>query len=242
MSALSLQGKLFLKTKDFPELKEVFELFSSLDLIEFDKKFREMIERKFPTKNERENFFNEDFNFHFNLIRKDEDKKVKEFFQFLFLPFDWFRFSSEVNKNPSKSEIGYFKKEELKEILNKKFPEEMTLPIRKIFEKFKKEKEEKLTKEVFETQEKFFEKLKLKSIKLYFKIEKAKENETEKIAKKAFSKLLPLGNFYPFELFKFYLPYFFKKEIFYFTDTFEFLFFYFKQRFIFWKILVPEKV
>ena len=242
MSALFLQGKFFLKTKDFPELKEIFDLFSSLDLSEFDKKFREMVEKRFPTKVERESFFKEDFNFHFNLIRKDEDKRVQSFFQFLFLPFDWFRFLSEVNKNPSKSEIGYFKSEELKKILNKNFPENMALPIRKIFERFKKEKEEKLTKKVFEVQEKFFEKLKLKSIKLYFKIERAKEKETKNIAKKVLSKLLPFGNSYSLELFKFYLPYFFKREIFYFTDTFEFLFFYFKQRLIFWKILLPDKV
>lgn len=241
MSTSFLKGKLSVKTKDFPELKELLELFSSKNLKEFDKNFKTLIENKISIK-EKESFVKEDINYHRNLMKKEVDLKLKSFFQFLFLPLDWFRFLCIKNNHPSEADAGYFKMEELEEIKNNRFPPFVVQPIKKIFESFNKEKNEGLTKKVFSLQENFFKSLKSKYINLYFEIEKSKDENFFKILKSKSFKIIPFEGYYPEEIFKFYLPYFFRKEFIFFNNDFEFLFFYFKQRLVLWKTLSPEKV
>jgi hypothetical protein len=136
MSALFLQGKLFLKTKDLPSKKELTELFALDSILEFDKKLKENIEKKFNSREERIKFVENDILYHLDVIRRETEEKLRHFFQFLFLPFDLFRIFARFSKIESKFQLGYFKEEEIERILkNKIFPQTMIEPIRKIFEK-----------------------------------------------------------------------------------------------------------
>lgn len=241
MSALFLQGRLIAKTRDFLTLKENFELFKSSDLLEYDLNFRGIIEKKFLTPEQKENFLNEDFRFHFSLIKKEEDEK--EFLQAIFLPFDVFRFLIKKAGIAPESKVGYFTDEELGKILKKKFPEDMVKPIRILFGKYLKEKKLVGEKnEIFLLQKKLLMPRAKRLFSPYFRLEESSEKSFVTIFKKFFSKTIPLGSFYPIELAKFYLPHFFQNKFFYFSNPFEFLFFYLKERFILWKVLQPEKI
>lgn len=239
MSVLFLQGKLFPRTKHFLSLQEIFTLFQSKDLWEFHCKFKEFIEKSFSSREAKEKFFQEDLRGHLEIIRKEEEER--EFFQFLFLPFDLCKFLMKLSGQETKSELGYFTQKELEEIVKNKFPERASPKIKEIFLRVKKEGEKPL-QQSFIIAEKFLRKKCSFFVSLYFDLKNEKAENFERKLRNFFSTTIPLGSFYPAELAKFYLPYFFKKELFYFSHPFDFLFFYFQQRFILWKILFPEVV
>jgi hypothetical protein len=238
MSALFLEGKLFLKTKDLPSKKELTELFASDSILEFDKKLKENIEKKFNSREERIKFVENDILYHLDVIRRETEEKLRHFFQFLFLPFDLFRIFSIFSKIDSKFQLGYFKEEEIERILkNKIFPKTMIEPIRKIFEKVGKVNGELIIKEAHKEQIKFFKSLNLKNITLYFQLLEIDEKNLVKTINKFFVRIPSFSNFYSIETFRFYLPFFLKSHISYFENELEFLFFYFKERYVLWKIL-----
>jgi hypothetical protein len=243
MSALFLQGKFFLKTKDLPSKKELNELFALDNILEFDKKLKENIEKKFNSKEERIKFVENDILYHLDVIRRETDEKLRNFFQFMFLPFDLFRVLSKFSKIENKFQLGYFKEEEIERILKNKIFSQTTIEaIRKIFEKVRKVDDSLIMKEANEAQIKFFKSLNLKNINLYFQLLEIDEKDLVKIINKFFFKIPSFSNFYSIETFKFYLPFFLKSCISYFENELEFLFFYFKERYILWKILAKNIV
>jgi len=243
MSTLFLQGRLFLKTKDLIPKKELFDFFKSENILVFDRNIREYLEKKFASKEEMVNFVERDILHHLEIIRRETEYELRSFFQFLFLPFDWFRFLCIFSGKKSVSQVGYFKDEEMEEMVKKKsFPFTMAESLKKIFSNIGKKKEDELTREILQKRKEFFENLRLKNVMLYFRLFYSLDGKVEREAQKIFLKTIPLGNFYPLETFRFYLPLFFKKDIVYFENELEFLFFYFKERFILWKILGKEIV
>lgn len=237
MSVNYLQGKFFLKMKDLPFLREIFEIFKTTQLEEIDQKFREIVEKKFSTNEEKRSFVKEDFNFHWEEIRKEE--KECYFFQAIFLPFDYYRVECERQKSPSKSKIGYFSEIEIKKMLQNIFPPNIHFKIKELFQGQIKKKNQ-LSK-VFLVQNEILKKFNLPILNMYLNLERKREKEFQKNFEEFFEQKIEDFDEQKEEIAKFYLPYFFKRKFFYFTTPLEFLFFYLKERFILWKILLVEE-
>jgi hypothetical protein len=99
-----------------------------------------------------------------------------------------------------------------------------------------------IMKEAKEEQIKFFKSLNLKNINLYFQLLEIDEKDLVKTINKFFVRIPSFSNFYSIETFRFYLPLFLKSRISYFENELEFLFFYFKERYVLWKILAKNIV
>lgn len=238
MSANYLQGKFFLKEKDLPSLIEIFEIFKTFDAKNIDQKFREIVEKKFSTKEEKINFIEEDFEFHLKEIKKEKEKKESSFFQALFLPFDCYRLECEKHGLISKSKIGYFNQNELKKMLQNLFPKNIHFKVKEFFQNQIKGKWG--AKEAFLIQNEILEKFNLPTMNYYLKLERKSGEEFKRSFEMFFSGKIENFNEKKEEILKFYLPFFFKRKFFNFTNPFEFLFFYLKERFILWKTLAVQ--
>jgi len=237
MSIYSVQGKIFSKNYPYLSIKDVFDLCKIGDFKKLDLEFRANLKKKFPSFFENKNLLKEDINFHLTTIRLDMEDA--DFFQALFLPFDFYRFLIIKNKQDPKVYLGYFSNEDLSRIIStNRTPNIMNDEIKKIFlNNLSNETKENIKflerDQILFTQKKIFNRKSLNLVSLYL--------ETEH----NFGKILRFLNIespkdeYDLEIIKFYLPFFFRRKFLFYSNPFEFVFFYLKEKFIIWKIFDP---
>lgn len=249
MSINYLQGLFFLKLQDFIKIDDLEQLFFQDNLQNFDAFFRELINKKFSSLNEKNDFLKKDIQFHQSAIRNEKEFQTIRFLQGITMPIDYYNISLLLEKVDIKNITeGYFKKEELQEIVQGKFSHiiivEETIKFLNQYKnlKSKKDKNRFIAKSIKKYQPKVLEATKFNLINKYFQIidylEKDKENLLKTLLPLKIFKFIPQNKNHEKELFLFYLPYLISGgSVNFLTNPFEFIFYYLTQRFTIWKII-----
>jgi hypothetical protein len=244
MSLNFLSGLLATRQNDFSVFKDVSNSWDS-SLIEFDKKMKELAEKKFSSEEQRLKFLNEDIDFHWKALRSQKEGKDAVFLKAIFMPYDVYRFGLICRNENVESRIGYYSLEEIKNIVNKK----NNLNFISVFSDKDLEfingcddDNSTYREQLFKWRFKFLMAQRFDFINYYLNIEYLIDHyRIEEIRKKISLRVLKMiknNDPYELELLKFYLP-FLLKESYSVVNLHESIFLYFQKRFVLWKLIDP---
>ncbi len=238
-----LQGLFATKINDLMPLKRVLKTaLQTQDLNLINEKIVAFIKHQFLEPEKIADFLSSDVSFHRGALRQPASMSDRKFLQGILIAYDLYALVALQEGQALSKTIGYFELEELKMFINNKFvafcPPKELISFLFQYRKIKSFKDRT-----------YFLKQNIRDLALLFTAHsRSKLIYNYLLLEQGINKALPFNlqpflkkNFNP-ELFQFYLPYLLCQDNLSFSNPYEFIFFYLKQRLVLWKLLDPHKI